>query len=200
MAECFAADDHNVAKSYPLSYHQIHLEQQRNDALKDYINKHFNAYRMESFKHGDKSYDLYTKDGKIVVPKVLQKKAVQFYHGLLMHPGETRTELTLAQHFTWKGMRNTVQRVCKNCTSCQLTKPRQRKLGHLPPKQAEITPWETVCIKLIGPYKIRKNKNEAILHCLTMIDPATGWFEIVKIPNKSSNKIANIFEMIWLNK
>jgi hypothetical protein len=37
MAECFAADDHNVAESYPLSYHRIHLEQQRNDALKDYI-------------------------------------------------------------------------------------------------------------------------------------------------------------------
>jgi hypothetical protein len=33
-----------------------------------------------------------------------------------------------------------------------------------------------------------------------MIDPATGWFEIVEIPNKSSDEIANIFEMIWLNK
>jgi hypothetical protein len=33
-----------------------------------------------------------------------------------------------------------------------------------------------------------------------MIDTATGWFEIVEIPSKSSDKIDNIFEMIWLNK
>jgi hypothetical protein len=56
MAECFAADDNDVTDSYPLSYHQIHLEQQRDDALKDYIDKHSDAYRTESFKHGDKSW------------------------------------------------------------------------------------------------------------------------------------------------
>jgi len=33
-----------------------------------------------------------------------------------------------------------------------------------------------------------------------MIDPATGWFEIIKLPNKSSDEIANIFEMTWLNR
>ena len=200
MAECFAAEPMDVLDSYPLSYRQIHLEQQRDDVLKDYIDKHSAAYRTESFKHGDKSYDLYTKDGKIVVPQVLQKKAVEFYHGLLMHPGETRTELTLGQHFTWKGMRKTVQAVCKRCTTCQLTKPRLQKLGHLPPKRAEVTPWETVCIDLIGPYEIGEGKDKAVLHCLTMIDPATGWFEIVEIERKSSDEIANIFELTWLNK
>jgi hypothetical protein len=33
-----------------------------------------------------------------------------------------------------------------------------------------------------------------------MIDPATGWFKIVEVPNKSFDKIANLFEMTWLNK
>ena len=200
MAECFAADDDDVPVSYPLTYRHIHLEQQKDDALKDYIDKHSDAYRTETFHHGDKQYALFTKDGKIVVPQTLQKKAVEFYHGLLMHPGETRTELTLAQHFTWKGMRKTVEAVCKKCTTCQLTKPRLRKLGHVPPKEPEIIPWETVCIDLIGPYKIGSGKHEATLHCLTMIDPATGWFEITEIPNKSSDEIANIFEMQWLNR
>jgi hypothetical protein len=66
MAKCFAPDNHDDANSYPLSSHRIHLKQQRDDALKDYIDKHSDAYRTESFRHGDKSYDLYTKDGKIV--------------------------------------------------------------------------------------------------------------------------------------
>jgi hypothetical protein len=200
MAECFAADDDDVPEPYPLSYERISIEQQRDDALKDYIDKHSEAYRTEQFRHGDKSYDLYTKDGKIVIPKALQKKAAEFYHSLLMHPGETRTELTLAQHYTWKGLRKTVQQVCKKCTSCQLNKPRIRKLGKLPPKEAEIIPWDTVCIDLIGPYKIGKKKNKTTLHCLTMIDPATGWFEIIEVPNKQTDEIANIFEMCWLNR
>ena len=30
-------------------------------------------------------------------------------HGMLMHPGETHMELTMAYYYTWKGMHKTVQ-------------------------------------------------------------------------------------------
>ena len=33
-----------------------------------------------------------------------------------------------------------------------------------------------------------------------MIDPATGWFEIAKIPNKKADFIANILEINWLTR
>ena len=53
------------------------------------------------------------------------------------------------------------------------------KYGKLPEKVAEINPWETLCIDIIGAYKI-KRKGEKLLHLryITIIDPATGWFEI----------------------
>jgi hypothetical protein len=207
MAECFAADDDDVMKSYPLSYKRLHSEQQRDEALKDYVDKHSATYRTTSYKAGDKSYDLYTRDGKIVVPKSLQVPAVTWYHGLLMHPGETRTEATMSQHFTWKGMRNTIVKVCKKCDACAHAKKRLVKRGILPPKKAEVIPWETLCIDLIGPYEIpapdkskKRPANAITLHCLTMIDPATGWFEIAEISNKGSDEIANILEMTWLNR
>ena len=54
--------------------------------------------------------------------------------------------------------------------------------GKLPEKQAEHVPWETLCVDLIGPYKfIQKNKKPIKLWAVTMIDPATGWFEIKEI-------------------
>jgi hypothetical protein len=84
-----------------------------------------------------------------------------------------------------------------------LTKPKLGKFGHLPEKQADVIPWKQVCIDLIGPYKIGSEKNKqyaTTLHCLTMIDPATGWFEIVEIPDKSSQTVANAFEMTWLSR
>lgn len=111
MAECFAADakDVDMPTNYPLSYMQLQHEQQKDKALKDYVDKHSAAYSTEDYKHGDKTYNLITKNCKTVVPKSLQKRAVKYYHSLLMHPGETRTELTIAQHFTWKGLCNTVR-------------------------------------------------------------------------------------------
>jgi transposase InsO family protein len=34
---------------------------------------------------------------------------------------------------------------------------------------------------------------------MTMIDPATGWFEIVKVPTKQADYIANLLEFNWLS-
>ena len=44
-------------------------------------------------------------------------------------------------------------------------------------------PWECLCVDLIGPYTLRaKDNTEIDFICLTMIDPATSWFEIVELP------------------
>jgi hypothetical protein len=48
----------------------------------------------------------------------------------------------------------------------------QKKYGLLPPKEAESTPWDKLCVDLIDPYKIRtKGEKELICRCVTMIDP-----------------------------
>ena len=78
------------------------------------------------------------------------------------------------------------------CKTCQNFKKRQTNYGHLPPKNiAELKPWVTVHVDLIVPYsKSRRQKqpggtvisNIVSLTCMTMIDPATGCFDIVRIP------------------
>jgi hypothetical protein len=55
-----------------------------------------------------------------------------------------------------------------------------------------------LCIDLVGPYTMGKDSDEVKLHCLTMIDPATGWFEIVEIPNRHADYISNFLERTWL--
>ena len=115
------------------------------------------------------------------------KKTVEWYHEMLCHPGETQTEHTLRQHFDWKALRTTVHDACKKCPTCQRAKTTNQKYGKLPPKQAETNPWDTLFVDLIGPYTIpRKGKNPLKLWYLTMIDPATGWFKMAQIPNKTA--------------
>jgi hypothetical protein len=98
-------------------------------------------------------------------------------------------------------------------------KKRKRKYAHHPPKEAETVPWRTVCVDLIGPYTIKGADNTLPeFMCMTMIDPATGWFEVVELPttevikekdgkeivveefDKSSTCISYLFNKTWLSR
>ena len=71
----------------------------------------------------------------------------------------------------------------------------------------EENPWGTLCVNLIGPYKIQrkgkgkgKGKEDIKLWCPTMIDPATGWFEMQQIENKTAAEVADICEKTWFTR
>ena len=71
----------------------------------------------------------------------------------------------------------------------------------MPPKQAESAPWEKLCVDLIGPYTIiNAHRKEILIHAVTMIDPATSWFELKLIPNKTALEVANVVEQTWLTR
>jgi transposase InsO family protein len=99
---------------------------------------------------------------------------------------------------TWPGLAQDVAKLCSSCPVCQLSKKERKKYGLLPPKQAEADPWVTVCVDLIGPFTIIDNNKTHTLRALTMIDPATGWFEIVQATNKSATTIQDLFHNSWL--
>ena len=48
------------------------------------------------------------KDGKMVIPKVLQHRAVSWYYHYLKHPGRTHLEEMLHTAMYWTGMLNTI--------------------------------------------------------------------------------------------
>ena len=82
----------------------------------------------------------------------------------------------------WTGMRSTVRKYVKNCHKCQVNKWHKHKYGKLPTKLVIRNPWEALCVDLIGPYTLKgKDKTEIDFMCLTMIDPATSWLEIVEL-------------------
>ena len=126
---------------------------------------------------------------------------VEWYHEMLCHPGEVCTEATIAQHFYWKGLQSTVKTICSKCDVCQQTKKVHLKYGKLLPKTAETKPWQVLCVDLIGPYNLTTRKS-TLLHiwAITMIDPATGWLEIVPIDTKRADNIANVVEQVWLTR
>jgi hypothetical protein len=92
--------------------------------------------------------------------------------------------------------------LCSTCQVCQTTKQdhKRKKYGLLPPKIAESDHWVMVCVDLVGPFTIRTPAKIHSLLTLTMIDPATGWFEIVEATSKAATSIQDLFHNTWLTR
>ncbi len=95
------------------------------------------------------------KDGRLVVSKPLQRRAVLWYHHNLQHSGHTHLKETMNAAMYWKGMCATIRSITKSCKTCQINKRQNNKYGHLPAKLVTSTPWECLCVDLIGPYTIK---------------------------------------------
>ena len=92
-----------------------------------------------------------------------------------------------------------MRKAYSSCKICQHTKKKSIKYGKLPAKEPEVTPWETLCVDLIGPYTIQSTKDkskELKLHAVTMIDPSTGWFEVKQISDKEAHTVAEAVEQM----
>jgi hypothetical protein len=58
-----------------------------------------------------------------------------------------------------------------------------QKYGLLPSKIVISTPWEVLCVNLVGPYTLKGKDGSSIdFMALTMINPTSSWFQVVELP------------------
>ena len=201
-AELFGSTKQDLPNNlFPVQLKLIQEHQQKDSNLLDSAKADTEHFKLKSFHGGGTSRTLICFNNKIVIPVTLQKRVAEWYHLTLCHPGINRTEQTIRQHFWWKELRQHVTKVCEACDICQRTKRTHTKYGHLPEKEAESCPWEKLCVDMIGPYTIkRKGKKPLKLWCVTMIDPATSWFEMAEVKDKEAITVASIVEQVWLTR
>ena len=76
----------------------------------------FANYYTKYFCGGGNIFMLICKNDKIVVPTILQKYVVNWYHTYLLHPVTERTEATISQKYYWPHLREDIHthiNVCK---------------------------------------------------------------------------------------
>ena len=214
-------------EAFPLNLSLVRRTQQkelnkRNNKLQKLIDDKKSGYIIITLE----GVELVTFEGKIYVPISLRQRTMEWYHHYMNHPGGERLYKTLNKVCYWKGMATQCNNLCKKCSVCQQFKSRKRKYGQLPPRNVgELVPWDTVHVDLIGPYSLTAKQFqpqgkilevELRLTCMTMIDPVTGWFEIVEVPNyivedienkttretvdKTSARISRLFDQVWLSR
>jgi hypothetical protein len=93
MNEVFA-NCSDKAEIYPLTTEEIAAAQQADTSLK-HLFKH-NAVIDQGLEIKPiENTTCVCKDGRLVIPKLLQVHAVKWYHHYLQHPGHTRLEATM---------------------------------------------------------------------------------------------------------
>ena len=142
-------------------------------------------------------HELLARHGKIYIPDCLQGRVLSWYHEYLVHPGATRTEATIRQQFTWPGLTEDVRKFVQSC-GCQKHKRNAKKYGKLPVRQVETVPWKRVDVDLIGPWTVKTPSKTYSLQAITMIDPATGWFEMSQLIDATAYTAMNAFCNEWL--
>ena len=113
-----------------------------------------------------------------------------------------RTEAMINQHLYCPDIRDAVRKEVHNCDTCKCTKQTNKKYGKLRPKVAEKIQTNKLCVYLIEPYDIRRKgkKGNLNLKVVTMIDPITVWFEVVRYDDKRAITTANLVETTWLSR
>jgi len=207
-AEAFANELANEEEDFPmgcpLSCKEPAFRQAKDRALQNKFRTQPELHVKKPCVFSDSTHELITENDEICVPESLQQKCAKWHHSTSMHPGEQRLELTTAQHHTWIGLRSTCVCACKRCENCAVSKKRDQKMGLHPSELTpEMIPWHTLFVDLVGPCKFgnpEKPKTHTELHCVTMADPATGFFETVETSQKTADVTANWLELHWLTR
>ena len=134
---------------------------------------------------------------KIFIPHSLIQDVLRWYHLILGHCGTTKLYDTVRARFYIPGL----SVYCRDfiCTEqCHLYKNQGPGYGQLPPREANLVPWNEVCIDLIGPWTIVVNGQVLEFKALTSIDPVTNIAELIRIENKTSKHVSEQFENSWL--
>ena len=202
MIDCYL--QHPVFNDFacPVALATLHEQQQLDDALIELANQDPEGFRREQFDR----YELIThqagrnQNWRICLPENLVYPAVAWYHVVLGHSGINRLHDTMATHLYHPHLRKIVEEIVVRCESCQRFKINNVAYGELPPREAELIPWHTVCVDLIGPWSlpVAGQREKVAIAALTIIDPVTNLTELIRIESRSAAHVGLKFEHAWI--
>ena len=120
-----------------------------------------------------------TKDGRIVIPKLLRKRILSLAHE--SHMGIVKTKALMKEKCWWPGMNQDIENMIKSCIPClSMGNTVKEPMGFIDFPMSGA--WEQVHIDLCGPYPTGE-------YVLGIIDASTRWPELYIIKSTSSKSI-----------
>ena len=122
------AEERELNHQFPLAPDLIKLYQDQDPSLQEELNTRGHSLTAKVIEGLNLLHRATQKGPRIVVPTAMNERVLDWYHDiLLVHPGETRMELSIRSVYTWKNLRHNVRELCKHCHTCQDVKEERQK-------------------------------------------------------------------------
>ena len=133
------------------------------------------------------------KGTRIIVPKALQEKLIQEYHGQ-HHPGAENTCLLIKTRFYWRGMEKQIDRFVASCRTCIQSKvSRGQHTEAVIPKK--VQPCEKLGIDIASMPTSTRGK----VCILQMIDAATKFVATAALSDQQAKTIKDCLWPKWFS-
>ena len=137
---------------------------------------------------------------KIVLPTVLKQEIWQAFHCSQFggHYGYLKTLEKIRKGYWWPRMATEVKQMVDKCGTCRACKnPPGYKKGHAKFQTIEVpdVPNERVHMDLFGPLKVSSRGKKYVL---VVTDAFTKYVEVVAIPDKTAEVVAEAFFERWV--
>jgi hypothetical protein len=171
-----------------------HLEPHRRASYKKCMEHCFIENDMLWYRHTDEHGN---QKNLMFVPNTYRKQLICEAHGsaLTGHGGISKTQHRLMQSYYWFSINKDIKEHIETCLQCQaFAKSKQPKtpLGALP--QTSM-PNQRVHVDLFGPLKTSSRDSKFLL---VMTDSFSKYAEVVPIPNKEAETVANAIFTHWI--
>ena len=184
--------------NFPIAFPQLE-KAQRDDlelqSIEHYETKQFYDYQLK----------VYTKNGntKIVLPKALVPATIKWYHHTNGHAGADRLFRSISQLLYSPGLKEQVRSFVKTCDECQRYKNAGPGVGHVPPKNEDMSPFEQIAIDTMGPWTIHINGyGKVIINAYSIIDTCSNLLELKRASklNPTGKESVQVLEDTWLSR
>ena len=126
-----------------------------------------------------------------VVPDQLIPRVLRLKHDEFGHFGAGRTCQLLKQAgYLWWDMGKDVKNYCNSCLVCARSNTPRRLAAPLEMTTQPTAPWQHIAVDLVGPFG-RQATERGNRYVLVTLDLLTKGVELVAIPDKSAETVAN---------
>ena len=132
----------------------------------------------------------------LFLPQIYRKRVICNAHGSILsgHDALTKTYIRISSSYFWPTIKTDIQSHLDSCLQCQQRKKSLAKPLPLQTLPTVDSPNYRIHIDLFGPLKTSEHGNKMIL-CIT--DAFTKYAEVVAIPDKTAETVANELMIQW---
>ena len=186
----------------PVTYENLRMEQQDEPALIMKLQGDPDNYQLRPFNEVDLICVQVPANNsfKICLPTTLIPTAIEWYHHMLGHVGESRLFDTIDAHMAHPHLRRRVEEYVSTCEVCKMMKLPGRGYGHLPPREARLQPFEEIACDSIGPWTVPIPGMNLKFSALTTICTVSNLCELSRKQNDTSLEAGRLLELSWLHR